>query len=228
MLMTVAEVTASSIHIDEGDYNTVLDLEAGEIISRYTNDKKEILMSNGEKGYIGKTAIFHDFNPTDQLSYARGMDTNGTTYAIADTFNHRVIIYGPNGRHEFWEYYPNDVKVISDDEVVIVGEHSNRVTTYNLQTSVNTLNHYCDFAPFNGPTMDRDPIIAYEVAFTGDTPDCQGRELFSPNGIHIHTDGSYAIADTDNHRVLEFDENGNLIREITNLNAPVRVWILED
>lgn len=174
-------------------------------------------------------------------NYPRSADILGNKVAVADTFGHRVYVkdLDQNIIAEFDEYYPNKVQFLNENEILVTGEHRNRVYIYNIQTQQKTDLYSCKQEYFDDYDMSLDDFLSIEKTgvMKGDPSSDRskgscakeynnGETLYSPNFAEVNSEGVLIIADTDNHRVL-FIENGSISAEITNFDNPVGIIELD-
>lgn len=195
-------------------------------------DQSNVALVDGSNNVI--------WQDTKNSKYPRSADFRNGLVAVANTFGHTVYIQDLNDNLivELEEYYPNEVQFISDNEILVTGEHRNRVFTYNISTRVKTFLYACregDYSNFNLSQDDfldieRSGVFKHEPSKEISKGICaddyvSGETLYSPNGAKIESTGELIIADTDNHRVLII-KNGVLEAEITNFDNPVGVIVL--
>lgn len=157
---------------------------------------------------------------------------NGKVY-VADTFGFKVFAYDIATDTTVWSidsYYPNSIQ-ITQNGLLVTEEHANRVVEINLNTVEKTIVYGCSAAPFMDSTISASQIEEQEL--TGDLDSSDGKSvcagglnLYSPNGARLQPDGSLLISDTDNQRVLQISNSGEILRELINLNNPVRAIIV--
>tara|TARA_R110002051_G_scaffold61325_2_gene112338 strand:- start:2438 stop:3259 length:822 start_codon:yes stop_codon:yes gene_type:complete len=128
-----------------------------------------------------------------------GLAVNGDTVAIADFYNHRIILQigkkvtylGKEGHDKEQLYYPTDVK-ISNDKIYIADAYNNRVHVFD----------------FDGKALNA----------IGELDN-----LNVASGLAIN-ENYLAVTDQENSRVLIYDLNGSLIQILTdNINYPTDV-----
>ena len=128
-----------------------------------------------------------------------GLNVKGDTIAIADFYNHRIILQingkvsfiGKEGHDKGELYYPIDVKV-QDDKIYVADAYNNRVQVFDLRGKI--LNVIGEQDGLN---------VASAIAF-------------NKNG--------FAVTDQENSRVLIYDLNGTLQQILTtNINYPTDV-----
>lgn len=128
-----------------------------------------------------------------------GLNVKGNTIAVADFYNHRIILQingqvsfiGKEGHNKGELYYPIDVK-IHDEKIYVADAYNNRVQIFD----------------FNGKILnvigEQDGInVASAIAFNKD---------------------SFAVTDQENSQVLIYSLNGELKQILTeNINYPTDV-----
>lgn len=208
-------------------------------IKKIEGDKYLIALDTNHSGNILITNSVFDIEYSVPIStrYVRGIDIRGDLIAIADTFNHRVVVFNKLSNSivaETNEYYPNAVRFIDNDNLYILGEHSNRLITHTISTgarktimsSPSFKNPYLTSLDIgnmeaNGDLDANDDEFPYSKASVKHSGIYT---LYSPNGLTILEDNTFIIADTDNHRVIHITEDGGeIIRIINGLNNPSSV-----
>lgn len=128
-----------------------------------------------------------------------GINAKGDTIAVADFYNHRIILQikgqvsyiGKEGHNKGELYYPIDLK-IKGDKVYVADAYNNRVQMFNI----------------NGKVLE---VIGEEDGFN------------VASGIAFNKDG-FAVTDQENNRVLIYNLNGKLQQILTdNINYPTDV-----
>ena len=172
-----------------------------------------------------------------KVSAPRGIELlNNKILVVGDTFNHRVIginIETDEIEFQIDDYYPSMGHVISDHEILIVAEHANRIYKYDIVTGDKEWVYGCKAHPIFGE-LDRPYTDIIELGHTGALTHTNGmgvcaveynrnkETLYSVGGVVRNQDGTLLISDTDNHRVIHITEHGKFIREIKNINNPIR------
>lgn len=173
----------------------------------------------------------------ESVAYSRCADLSDNKLIIADTFNHRIIMVDitTNSILAQWnEYFPNAVEFIDQDNVYVLGEHSNRLYRINIPTGFSEMVFSATVEGFDDPYLSMEAITTLEhegrmaanpqseLPFSKASKKYSGpRTLYSPNGFSVYKE-SVLISDTDNHRVIEVSKDGKkIIREINGLNNPV-------
>lgn len=128
-----------------------------------------------------------------------GLAVNGDTVAIADFYNHRIILQigkkvsylGKQGHAKGQLYYPTDVKIFKN-KIHIADAYNNRVQVFDFDGKVLNI------------MGEQDNI---NVA----------------SGLEIN-ENCFAVTDQENSRVLVYDLNGSLVQILTsNINYPTDV-----
>lgn len=191
----------------------------------------EVVLWSPEKGIFWR-------NPFETAS-PRSAIENGVFIIIADTFWHRIFAVDMRTSRMVWSmasYYPNELALVNESEILVAEEHLNRIARINTLNQTRSVVFGCNLPLFQNhqsvfpgivlkEKMSIDPIDN-PLQLSACAIERSGRyTLYSPNAVFIATSGYY-IADTDNHRVIKIDANGLITREITNLNNPVSVHVL--
>lgn len=151
--------------------------------------------------------------------------------AVADTFGHRVLVKDLDTGviTEIPEFFPNDVAFTGEGHLLILGEHSNRLVSHNLQNGeTNFLFGFrhprnlgtiepASYEAFSNSEMRLDHV-ELGTASKADARVAGPETLYSPN--YFYTDqqtGCIVLADTDNHRLVILDEGFSFISEIAGL-----------
>lgn len=175
-------------------------------------------------------------NKTGEIApaiYPRSAEVKDNILYIPDLFGHKVTAYSYPGLNKEWEiegYFPNDLQVLDDGRVLVTEEHANRVYIYDpvADTKESVINCGLDvYADLNSTAAD---IEAREL--TGDLVGSDGKgicagRLYSPGSTRRASNGTYLVSDTDNHRLLVLDQNGNIVTKIININNPTRARFVE-
>ncbi len=152
-------------------------------------------------------------------SYARGIDVNSKSIFIADTFSHRIIELDVNTlelKDQIPSYYPNSVQLYSN-KIIVAEEHLNVISEFNtnplrlIRTRLGCQN--------NTNLVTRPSGENSATCISLNTS-----ELYSPNDA-VDLEGRLYIADTDNHRVIEFFD-GRVIAELTGFNNPINIRVI--
>lgn len=133
-----------------------------------------------------------------------GLNVKGDTIAVADFYNHRIILQingkvtfiGKEGHNKGELYYPIDVK-IHDDKIYVADAYNNRVQMFDIKGKL--LNVIGEKDGLN---------VASAIAFNKD---------------------SFAVTDQQNSRVLIYALNGELKQVLSqNINYPTDVLFDEN
>lgn len=235
--------------IQSYDDKTIEFIHSGRVytISRLTGD----ILKNERVGGIDKTKdtqflnvsmetnlLIEGVEVSETFSYPRSIDQMNGFYAVSDTFGHRVVIYqGQTKVDEIFEYYPNQAVFIDQENLLITGEHTNRVSRYNLTTKQMEILYGCQkHEIYTDLKFGLSEITSVEksgdVTLLSGLGVCaiennEGEEtLYSPNGARTWSEG-LIISDSDNHRVIQVDNHGKILRTIDGLNEPVKAMVLE-
>lgn len=139
-----------------------------------------------------------------QLNAPSGISVKGDTIAIADFYNHRVILQighkvtfiGNEGHDKGQLYYPTDVK-IKGDKIYVADAYNHRVQLFD----------------FNGKVLE---VLGEQDGFN------------VASGIDINKK-RMAVTDQENSRVLIYDLKGVLLQILeTNINYPTDVLLNQD
>lgn len=125
-------------------------------------------------------------------------------------------------------YYPNDLE-LNGDELLVTEEHANRIYNLNIRTLIKTPLITCNHSLFknlNSTVSDIQSTEKQGYLTRSDGKSVCADSLYSPNGAAKNADGTYLISDTDNHRVLHIDSHGVIIRQLINVNNPVRAYLV--
>lgn len=198
---------------------------------------------------IGDGGIFSFNVSTGEVSRVPGLNTsaarsvtvkNGSILAIADTFGHRVIVKDLKTGSSLTipEYFPNDVNFTIDNNLLILGEHSNRLFEYNIDSSdisfIFGFHHknnyklmdYDDYFEFDTTDM----ILEDERLGSSSRADARiagPMTLYSPNSFYLdEATGCTVISDTDNNRIVILDADSSLIGEVKGLTNVVAARII--
>jgi hypothetical protein len=175
-----------------------------------------------------------------QVSSPRWADISGDQLAIADTFQHRVILLNldDSTSKEIPVYYPNDLR-FDGQRLLITEEHADRVVWYDLDSGErtvllsgpgqrndlsSTIIELRDLSNAESSRIDPNDVNSKSISSTDYS---QSQTLYSPNGAVPYESG-VIIADTDNHRVVFVDANGQVLSTLSSFNTPTRVAIVDD
>lgn len=163
-------------------------------VPEYTSDTVKII----ENGTVSTLALKED---TDAIG---GVAVDGNTIAIADFYNHRIILQqgdkvtniGKEGHNDGELYYPTDVE-LKNDLMYVADAYNNRVQVFDLK------GNYVKMMGWN-------------------------EHIKVATGLKV-TDTQVIIADFEGNRVLIYDLNGNLFQILTNkFNQPTDIEIVSD
>jgi sugar lactone lactonase YvrE len=185
---------------------TLMDMEGTGAVRRYE------LSQNGAR-LVRSTPVV--------TRYPRGIDLDASGLYVADTFGNRVIRLDPDSlelRAQAASYFPNSVQV-AGDRLLVVEEHLNVVSEFRMQPLERLGSRVgCSAHPPGVNLPDDTPARACDRG-------ALATALYSPNDA-VAADGRVYIADTDNHRIVEFFE-GHVVAQLTGFNNPVNVRVAQ-
>ncbi len=206
-------VTKTGIWVSDSKNNKIVQINAtGEILKSYKGFKRPMHIS----AYEGKVFIPEYLSDSVKIisngkvsglsldiipNAPGGIDVSNSLIAIADFYNHRIIVKTKNKTYTFGKkghkagelFYPTDVKIVND-KIVVADAYNNRVQIFTVS------------GKFIRAIGEKDKI---KVA-TGIDAD----------------ENKIIVTDSGNNRVLIYDWNGNIIEELTeNLNYPIDAQI---
>jgi DNA-binding beta-propeller fold protein YncE len=158
-------------------------------VPEYTSDSLKILED-------GKVSTYKLKEKPDALA---GVSIDGNTAAVADFYNHRIIlqqddkttIIGKEGHMDGELYYPTDVE-ISNDLIYVADAYNNRVQVFDLN------GNYVRMIGWN-----------------------EGIKVAT--GLKV-TDSQVIVADFEGNRVLVYDLNGKLLQILSDkFNQPTDI-----
>ena len=161
-------------------------------VPEYTSDTVKII----ENGNISTLALKEN---TDAIA---GIAVDENTVAVADFYNHRIIlqqedkvtILGKEGHNDGELYYPTDV-AIKSDLIYVADAYNNRVQVFDLK------GNYVRMIGWN-------------------------ENIKVATGLKV-TDTQVIIADFEGNRVLIYDLNGNLLQIVSGkFNQPTDIEIV--
>jgi len=161
-------------------------------VPEYTSDTVKII----ENGNISTLALKEN---TDAIA---GIAVDENTVAVADFYNHRIIlqqedkvtILGKEGHNDGELYYPTDV-AIKSDLIYVADAYNNRVQVFDLK------GNYVRMIGWN-------------------------ENIKVATGLKV-TDTQVIIADFEGNRVLIYDLNGNLLQIVSSkFNQPTDIEIV--
>lgn len=190
--------------------NFVNAMENGLLIGGTVNAKGKVILWTLEQGVVW-------INPHSS-AYPRWAARKEDVIVIADTFGSRI--YGTDMRtseimFSKQVHYPNDVRFLDSDTLLITAEHEDTIYTYNISSGFASWvygSHQNDLKnmriPFRKrrrlattPTMRIDPADIESKSKS--SVEYSGREtLYAPNGAVAAGTNGILVADTDNHRVV--------------------------
>lgn len=221
-------IIGQKAQVIDGNMLVLIELKSGKthktiIDSGYQLHSDEIKIINNAVFF--KSNIF-------EASYPRSAINNNQYFVVANTFGHKLDVYDSNGIFIYSEpfYFPNEITFFDQQNVLITEEHSNRIMLFNLDTKERTVLVSCEISIFQDPNSL--PINIAQIERTGALElsgkgACLNKKLYSPNGVSFK-DQSLVVSDTDNHRVVIFDDLGNETASITGFNNPVRAFYVEN
>lgn len=176
--------------------------------------------------------FFKDGSKTSEtFTWPRSFGYKEEYLAIADTFGHRVVIYKDKKMIKSIEvYFPNTAFFGKGNRVLISAEHSNQVLEYNIDTNTLAVLLGCKQDPIYQRIHSLNDISKTEA--TGKLTHNSGlgvcameiagkNTIYSLNSVRESSSETYLVSDTDNHRVLEFSNTGQLLRETRMIHQPV-------
>jgi hypothetical protein len=182
-----------------------------------------------------------EWNSPQPYLWPRWAELSGNFLAVADTYNNRVVVQSfPSGRiiTEIPAYFPNDVRFVNAFKLLITEEHSDRIWLYDLLTRKKILvisapGPRSDLSlPFStveqlSNSVDLRMIPTSSSSFSKASTRSAGKNtVYAPNGAVRLPNGSYYIADSDNHRVIHVSSQGIVLSELVGLNNPTKVAYL--
>jgi len=160
-------------------------------VPEYLTDQIKII-------FAGKT---ENLALLDTLNAPSGVDVKGSEIAVADFYNHRIILrikakstpIGKEGHGKGELYYPTDVEIFND-KIYVADAYNNRVQVFNKQGE--------------------------SLQIIGDKD-----SINTATGIAI-TDKNIFLTDFENNRVLIYDHLGKRIQILTEkLNKPTDIFV---
>jgi hypothetical protein len=227
------EIHGDRLLIGEGKTLRVLNASSGADIEAFELDQpilmvrqlgKDLFLLMNFKGVgavrrytlTGGVPILIQSSPVE-THYARGIYVNQSGVYVADTFRHRVIkldLETLDLLDQADSYFPNSVQSFGD-RLLVAEEHLNVIAEFTSNPlQRNDLQLGClkksgkDFPQKNMKWVFCDQLKKKE-------------QLFSPNDAIFFKDSIY-VADTDNHRVVEF-HRGRVVSELIGFNNPVNI-----
>ena len=163
-------------------------------VPEYTSDSLKILED-------GKVSTYKLKEKPDAIS---GVSIDGNIVAVADFYNHRIIlpqddkvtIIGKEGHNDGELYYPTDVE-ISNDLIYVADAYNNRIQVFDLK------GNYVRMIGWN-----------------------EGIKVAT--GLKV-TGSQVIVADFEGNRVLIYDLNGNLLQILSDkFNQPTDIEIVNN
>ena len=209
-------IVDDQIFISDSKNNRIVEInENGKIIKSYPGFKRPMHIS----AFQGKVFIPEYLNDSIKIiengktipfelsiipSAPGGIDVNNKLTAIADFYNHRIIIKSKNDTYTFGKkghkvgelFYPTDVKIVND-KIVIADAYNNRVQIFSVEGKfLKAIGEKDNIKVATGVDADENKII---------------------------------VTDSENSRVLIYNWEGTKIAELTqNLKYPIDVTINGD
>jgi DNA-binding beta-propeller fold protein YncE len=209
-------VAEDGIWISDSENNRVVKIDdTGKIINEFDGFRRpmQIGLANG-KLYVPEyltdsiKVIIDDkvipFNLGMKPDAPAGIDADTSIVAVADFYNHRIIIKDKKGTYTFGSkghkkgelFYPTDVKII-EDKIFVADAYNNRVQVFSKKGK------------------------AISVIGDKDT-------LKVASGVDADENNIF-VTDSNNNRVLVYDWEGNRIQTLTqNISYPIDVVLNKD
>jgi hypothetical protein len=147
--------------------------------------------------------------------YPRDARLLGRLLIVSDTFGQRVYAVDTGDAAIRWQYkanYPYGVS-LQGHKLLVSEEHANHISAFDLSSGVKSIVFGCPRYPFDDPAVAPEQVdgVATETFASlrpHDAHPCRMRNamdvtLYSQGGIDVAGD-ALLVADTDNHRVVEF------------------------
>ncbi|XZE54482.1 hypothetical protein SH139x_000450 [Planctomycetaceae bacterium SH139] len=206
------------------------------LLARETQSGQQILEirnRNGEVDWTSPESIFHP----------RWAALSDDLVVVADTFNHRVFgirLDAMQSEFSIPTFFPNDVRFLDADTIMVVEEHADRIWTMSLADAALanlagrtlliaaagredlSLNVSELSALASSMEVKVDPDASVSLAKSARSY-AGMQTLYSPNGAVALADGSLYVADTDNHRVIHISAEGLVLGEILGFNNPTKL-----
>ncbi len=163
-------------------------------IPQYTSDTISVL----EKGSISNLIL------NETVDGISGLAIDGDRMAIADFYNHRVILkkgqesisIGKEGHNDGELYYPTDVDIY-DNKIYVADAYNNRVQVFDVE------GNYVQMIGWN-------------------------EDIHVATGIKV-TANEVIVADFEGNRVLIYDINGKLLQTLSeNFNHPTDIEVYDN
>lgn len=206
----------SSIWLADGDNNRIVQIDEN---AKIIQEKEQLerpmhIATDGENILIpeyGKDqiTIFNKSKTSilalqDSLDAPAGVDYLNGTYAIADFYNHRIIVgkeddwlsFGQEGKSEGDFYYPTDIQ-LTKDKIYVADAYNNRVQVFSRKG---------DFLMSFG----------------------KEEKMNAVTGLFV-SDKNIFVTDFENDRVLIYDLNGKILQVIhATLQKPTDLLLVDD
>ncbi len=173
-------------------------------------------------------------------SSARDIDVRPDLLVVADSFGHKVNLYDrQNGSilSSIEEYFPSKVQFLSDTSVLVLGEHSNRLSVWDFKEDSTRFIFGYDSGSLKtnfkvDQWIESEKSLVFHAnrnAVTSSPSKAStffsgSKTLYSPNSFVIFNHSIF-IADTDNHRIVEINKTGDIQTLITGINNPVSLIV---
>jgi hypothetical protein len=155
-----------------------------------------------------------------ETRYARGLYVGELEVYVADTFAHRVIKLDYETLDlldQVESFFPNSVQVIGN-MLLVSEEHRNVITEFTTSPLLRAGMKLGCQKQIEKYLPEKDLKIIYCDRFN------MAEKLFSPNDAVFFGNSIY-VADTDNHRVVEF-RMGRVASELIGFNNPVNIRVI--
>lgn len=212
-------------------------VEAGKVLLTVCYDKsgsESVELFEVVEG--GFTSVFK--NPHKAIHPRSAYYTNAWLF-VSDTFGHEVYsvdIRDASKTASLPVYYPNSVKMLSNEEVLICAEHENRIIKWDYTTNEIVNLAGCNLYPFNTSNVLYPEILELEKHTEADDSfqphksiasieNAGINSLYSPNSAEITPEG-ILVCDTDNHRVVLIKDN-IVVESCSGFNNPVNSVFIE-
>lgn len=136
----------------------------------------------------------------------------------------------------FYSHYPNDLDRLPDGRIVWVEEHLDRARVYDpVAETVSTLFAGSAIRAAYEPgvsSISANDLASRTAGGLSEGAVEFGGQLYAPNGISVLTGGMFAVADTDNSRIIICRPSDTwrpeIVAVIAMLNEPTKVRVLPD
>lgn len=212
-----------------------IDVQTGVVLAKskipnttFKNEVGKITYSQNSK------FVWNDGDVSEETyTWPRVFDTYDDFLAVSDTFGHRVVIYKNREKvKEVEVYYPSGAFFVDADTLIVTAEHSNQIFEYTISADTYKIIYSCQandiFTKLHSlgeiRSMERSGALTDDSGLGVCAKELAGvNTVYSPNSARRTPDGNVVIADTDNHRVIEIDSDGNILREVSLFNQPIDV-----